>query len=332
FLLLAYSRLLTHVEFRAKRDEQIMSIGLHLGVAVLFYFQFFIFILIVLIILMIYTNTLSRRYVIFIVNTIMPLAITFVYYWIINDDAGYILVNLILPSLSINNYFWTDLWSKIILFIPVLLFLLAGLFTMPQQRRLNNYQNRLTSLFFLTGILSLSLIIFNYSDHIIGLVMLVPVASFFTTHLFFLVRRPIADLVVSALFIFLSLFINYDSVFKIIGLADDYEQTIEIEPELKDFIKDKKIMVLGNHPELYKESILATPFYDWSLAQPIINNLDYYDNLVFIKESLDHFQPEIVLDYDHRWTRFREQIPELKEQYKFVRPFVWKRVELKRRN
>ena len=37
FILLAFSELLSHVEFRAKRDEQIMSIGLMVGLASLFY-------------------------------------------------------------------------------------------------------------------------------------------------------------------------------------------------------------------------------------------------------------------------------------------------------
>ena len=62
FILLTFSKLLSHVEFRAKRDEQIMSIGLLIGIAVLFYLPFIIFLPIVLIILLVFTNTLKRRY------------------------------------------------------------------------------------------------------------------------------------------------------------------------------------------------------------------------------------------------------------------------------
>lgn len=327
FILLAYSRLLSHVEFRAKRDEQIMSIGLYLGLAVLFYFQFVFFIPIVLVVLMIYTNTLSRRYVILIVNAFTPLAIAFAYYWIVNKDAGYILVNMILPSLSINTDFVGEIWTNIIFIIPVLLFFLAGLITMPQQRRLNNYQNRLSYLLFLTTILSFSVLLLNYSDPIIALVILVPWAAFYSTHLFFLVKSSVKDLGVSLLFLFLILFVNFDSAFKLSGMISSPEKEIVIAPELDALIRDKKIMILGDYPELYHHSKLATPFYNWELAQPIINNLDYYDNLVFIKESLDNYQPDIILDYEHHWTMLQERIPELKEEYKFVQPFVWSRVD-----
>lgn len=327
FVLLAYSRLLSHVEFRAKRDEQIMSIGLYLGVAVLFYLQFIVFLPIVLIILLVYTNTLRRRYIILVVNTFMPLLICFAYYWIANQDAGYAFVNLIDPALSISANFIANVTSNYTLYLSLIVFLLAGLFTMPQQRRLNNYQNRLTYLFFLTGVLSLFTIIFNYSEDLVLLALLVPVSAFFTTHFFFLIKRPIMDLIVSACFVLVALFINFDSNFKLLGLAKEVDEQVEIEPKLKDYIKDKRLMVLGDYPILYEESILATPFYNWSLARPILDDLEFYDNLVFIKESIDQYKPEIILDYEHRWTKIQEQIPELKEQFKFVRPFVWKRVE-----
>jgi hypothetical protein len=196
---------------------------------------------------------------------------------------------------------------------------------MPKQRRLNNYQSRLAQLFFLTGLLSLVILLFSSANIIDGLIVLVPVATFFATHMFFLVRRQLIDLITSLLFVLFAVLISYDSELKIFGLINSINQEQEVEKELVSFIEGKKMMVLGDHKHLYAFGSLATPFYDWSLSKPILDHLEYYDNIVFIKESLDRYRPEIILDYELTWRKITSHIPEFNLQYREVRPFVWVR-------
>jgi hypothetical protein len=326
FILLAFSKLLSHVEFRAKRDEQIMSIGLLIGLAMLFYLPFILFLPIVLIILLFFTNTLKRRYIILIISALIPLFTAFGYYWLVNDELGYFIVNFVSPSLKFDFSTLVDIGLNVGLFLPVLVFWLLGFITMPKQRRLNNYQSRLAQLFFITGILSLITLFYQFADIITGIILLVPVAAFFTTHMFFLIRRSLIDFITLLIFLSFILLTSYDSEFGIVGLTRTVSKEAKVDPELKALIKDKKLMVLGEKQQLYAYGSVATPFYDWSLSTPVVENLEYYDNVVFVKESVDRYKPEIILDYELKWRKILLHIPEFYQQYEEIRPFVWVRI------
>ena len=327
FILLAFSKLLSHVEFRAKRDEQITSIGLLIGIAVLFYLPYLLFLIVVLVIMVLFTNTLKRRYFILIISAFIPLLLAYVYYWLILDEVGFISSNFIIPTLIWDLSIFTLIWQNINLFLPLLLVWLLGLVTMPKQRRLNNYQTRLTQLFFLSGVLSLSILTFKDTGIEIGLIIIVPIAAFYATHMFYLIKRPITDLGVSLVFISVVLITSFDSEFNFLGLTNRIEASITVDEELASFVQDKSLMVLGDKPQLYQHGSLATPFYDWALAEPIIDHLEFYDNLVFIEQSINLYQPEIIIDYELKWGIISNHIPVLNDQYIQARPFIWIRVE-----
>lgn len=327
FILLAFSKLLSHVEFRAKRDEHIMSIGLLIGIAALFYLPFIVFLPVVLIILLLFTNTLRRRYVILTISALIPLFTAFSYYWLVNDEAGYFIVNFVYSSLEIDLSSLIKIGVNVGLILPVLVFWFLGITTMPKQRRLNNYQSRLAQLFFITGLLASLILLFKSADIITGIILLVPVVAFFTTHMFFLIRRSLIDFITILVFLSSFLLTSYDSEFGFIGLNKTLRQEVKVEPELVSLIKDKKLLVLGDKQQLYMYGSLGTPFYDWSLSTPVVDNLEYYDNVVFIKESIDRYQPEVILDYELRWRKILTHIPEFYEQYEQLRPFVWVRKE-----
>ncbi len=325
FILLAFSKLLSHVEFRAKRDEQIMSIGLLIGIATLFYLPSIIFLPIVLIILLLFTNTLRRRYVILTISSLIPLFAAFSYYWLVNDEPGYFIVNFIHPSLAIDFSSLINIGLSIGLILPVLVYWILGIMTMPKQRRLNNYQSRLAQLFFITGLLALLILFFKSADIVTVIILMVPVAAFFTTHMFFLIRRALIDFITILMFLSFNLLTSYDSEFGLFELNQTIKRETKVEPELMALIKNKKLLVLGDKQQLYMYGSLATPFYNWSLSTAVVDNLEYYDNVVFVKESIDRYQPEVILDYELRWRKILWHIPEFYQQYEQVRPFVWVR-------
>ena len=61
-VLLGLGNMLRHVEFRAKKDIQIIMIGLYFGMSSLFYFPYIVFIPISVMLLLIFTSTIGRRY------------------------------------------------------------------------------------------------------------------------------------------------------------------------------------------------------------------------------------------------------------------------------
>ena len=118
---------------------------------------------------------------------------------------------------------------------------------------------------------------------------------------------------------------SYQVEFQFTGWPGNTNQRAKVAPGLKNLIDGQKIWVLGEHKELYTYGKIGTSFFDWSLSAPFLYNLDYYDNLVFIRESIDRFEPDIILDYDFRWRPIVKHIPALEDQYEQVRPFVWQR-------
>jgi hypothetical protein len=196
---------------------------------------------------------------------------------------------------------------------------------MPQQRRLNNYQNRLAQLFFVTAVLLLSIPLMTTVDLVSTVLLYLPVLTFISSHLFYLIRQPLTDLIVSALFLGSVLFMTYQTEFKFVKWPQRQAQKAMVNPQLEKLLADRRIWVLGAHQQLYTHGSIGTSFFDWPLSKPYLDNLNYYDNLVFIRASVDRFKPEIILDYEFRWRQIIKHIPELEKDYQQIRPFVWQR-------
>ncbi len=76
FLLPALNNIFSHIEVRAKRDEQILYIGLYVGLAYLFYLPMVIIGLGVLVVFVLFTGTVTRRYLMLIYGLLLPLDIS----------------------------------------------------------------------------------------------------------------------------------------------------------------------------------------------------------------------------------------------------------------
>ncbi len=328
FVLLAFDKLLSHVEFRAKRDEQIMSIGLLLGLATLFYVPFILLLPIVLLILAFFTSTMPRRYVVLVISALIPPVLTFLYYWLRQDSTYFIIHHLAQPSLSFSLRQANHTMGQAGLFALPLALWLLGLLTMPRQRRLNNYQRRLTALFLVTGLLTLPLYLFlQQADTTTLLLLLLPVAAFSTVHLFFLFTRPLADWLYSLLVLAALLFVHLDSAFGLWCYLLPVEQKVEVEPALADLLRGRRILVLGDERPLYAYGSLGSGFYYWPVAAYWFADPHDPQRLLYIKRQIERFRPQVVLDYTHKWRAVTERIPAIGQAYRQVRPFVWLRKE-----
>src|SRR5690606_32984784 len=77
----------------------------------------------------------------------------------------------------------------------------------------------------------------------------------------------------------------------------------------------KKVLVLGNDVSWYAGNSLATPFLDWSLAEPVFTTLDYYENVIAINKAFSD-RPDIIIDPDRRMDALFDRIPRLREMYR----------------
>ena len=322
-VLLGLGNLLRHVEFRAKKDIQIIMIGLYFGMASLFYFPFIVFLIIAVILLLVFTNTLGRRYFLLIYGGVFPLITAFFYYWIKSDQPGYFINNFVLlynfSSNDTNLGWFFGLYS---LTVPAL-FMLLGLLSFGKQRRLTNYQTRIVQLFLLFGGMLLGMLMLETPITYYSLVVYIPIFVFFTVHFTTLFKRALYANLLSLLLVggvFLSLWANTFNWGELIRKENTYKTEKYIP-----IVRDKSVMVLGDGRGLYKEAKLAGPFYSWKLSEDFFNNLDYYDNLIFLQNQLEDSKPDVILDLNGIWPTIEKRLPQVAKNYFEAQPNVWKR-------
>jgi hypothetical protein len=322
FVLLGLGKLLSHVEFRAKADIHILWIGLYFGISVLFYLPFIIIIPISIILLLIFSNTILRRYFLLAVTSFTPLIFAFFYYWVISDHLAYFISNF----LKINNYdaYYLNIgWynASFILSFSFLFFIL-GLVSIGKQRRLTNYQFRIVQLFLTLGVLMMSMFLLEKPITHYSLVVFVPLASYFTVHFTALFKRPLLIIILN-IFLFMGpTLMLWSTVNSWVIEKSTSPDNSSLLPYIK-IIKDKRIMVLGSAKDLYDESQLAGPFYDWGLSKPFFEELNYYDNLVFLQNQLTKSNPDIIIDLENSWPKISKSLPLISKKYYLSRPNVW---------
>ena len=82
FILFSMNSLFNHIETRNKNDGNLLNIGLHVGIASLFFLPYFIMIFVHIIGLMFFTNTIRRRYLLLIYGVGIPFVICWlIYVW-----------------------------------------------------------------------------------------------------------------------------------------------------------------------------------------------------------------------------------------------------------
>ena len=315
FLLLALKNIFQHIEFRAKRDEDILNIGLFIGLATVSYQQFSIFALCTLLIFVMFTGTVGRRYVMMLFGFFLPILIAGSYFFLTNRFTDF-MYSFFAPFSVISKTWYFSFSELLVLFsIPLLYFLLA-LFRMLQGARLTNYQGRLTQsmIVWMTFSIVFVLISDEYSPSVY--LILVPVASFYIAHHFLIYRRKgLAE--ISFIVFFLGLvatgILSYNTPQGLVKYFDDTEYVIN--KNNYEEMKGDRILVLDDNIRPYYYAQSATPFLNWQMSEEVFNNLDYYDNLTLIHEGIANDKPDIIIDSNNRMPKIFEKIPAFEKLY-----------------
>jgi len=315
FLLMALNNIFSHIEFRAKRDEKILNIGIYLGLAALFYLPFIIFGVATLLIFMFFTGTVGRRYMLMFFGFLLPLLITGTYFLVEGRIFDFI-YSFIDPLIALNKVVYLDFKSTLILFAAPVLFLIVAFFKILQKGRFNNYQARLTQVMFVWMVFAM-LFVLLATQHSPSIYMVfVPALAFYICHYLLVIRNrilaEIALLIILTLTILLNHGTRYD--FFITRKLVNLENYLVKEGDEK--LKDKKVLILDNNLEPYINCQHATPFLDWSIVEELFTNLDYYDNQVTIYNGFKNDMPDIILDPKGVMPDLFDKIPVLAANYK----------------
>lgn len=314
FILLALNNIFSHIEVRAKRDEDILNIGLYIGIATIIYLPYCIFTLCSLVIFTFFTGTIGRRYAMMTFGFLLPILLSAAYFYL-TDRLDDFIFSFFSPFTLIKKIWFISLQNTLIFFFAPISFFLLSFFRIAKGARLTNYQSRLTQTMFVWLLFGIIFCVLADSNSPNVYIVLVAPVAFYISHYYLARKRGIftelSFLLFFALIVSTSVMSHYDSYLK--RYFDDSDYLIK-EGEYIDLEK-QKVLVLDDNLRPYYYSQLATPFLNWQLASEVFMNLNYYDNVTTIYNGINDDKPDIIIDPNDILIEVFDKIPQLKQQY-----------------
>ena len=325
FFLLGLRNVFSHIQLRAKKDEKILMIGFHMGIASMFYLPFTIFFITTLLVFVIFTGTVTRRYFLLITGFLIPLFLVLSYNLIIGN-IGYFLDNLVLGSINIPVIWHLDyLMMAAALGIPFV-FLLLAFYRLLKRTRLTNFQTRLIQAMLIYFVAGVIVFILSRDKSVISWMILIPSFSFFLSHYFLLLRRGFRTEL---------LFLIWFVLFGLNGIALHYNwfgvndylnmNSLYVMKSSETDLKGQNVLILGTDWSVLREANHVTPFLNWRLSEKVFSNLDDYQNQTIILKQLEEQPPDFVLDREDLYPDLARYFPTVEKRYEKVRPSTYKR-------
>jgi len=299
------------------QDVNILTAGLLLSLAALFYLPSAVFLCSILFAFILFANLTLRQYLLLIYGSCLPIVfVALIFYWL--DGFSPFVRQYLLSYFNLEPIHTMGLFSLLFIgFVPLIFFLIA-LFRVTQESiRYNNHQTRLQQvmLAMLGGGLLILMLDKERSAH--HLLFIVPPLAFYITHYFLNIERIIlAEALMSLLLIYVVM-VNYGALYEFFGIdtITKSKQLLVQPTPYDDQVQGKKILMLGENLNVYKNAQLATPYLDWQLSAPKLREVDYYDNLSQVYVNFSNDMPEIIIDETQTMPPLLSRIPKLKAAY-----------------
>jgi hypothetical protein len=212
---------------------------------------------------------------------------------------------------SINLVSWKSiLWLS----SGILSFLFFALIMLNREARFTKYQSQLLQVMLLwVGVSLIEIIIAReLTPH--SFITFIPPLTYFISHYILLIRRKwIAE---SMMWIFLLSTIGTSTASRLNKLKlVDYTGLYPKPSKYESFIKEKKVLVLSDDPGIYKLNKPASYFLNWNLSKAILQEPDYFENVILVQDSFEKEMPDIIIDEKGLMEKFFVRLPELKKQY-----------------
>lgn len=311
FILLALNNLFKEIEFREQKNESILNLGIHIGLASLFSFSYFVYLPGTLLILIVFTRHPARKYFLLICGFLVPhLLLMSVFY--LQDSFREMWSFYYLPNLSMNATRYMPSASLWWLGAVPLVFLLISLFMLNREARLTKYQTQLVQSMFFWMIFSFLHLFFSKDIRPQSFITLLPSLSFFMTHAVLVFhKKKFAEIGIWILLVS-TISISYLARYNAFS-AIDYSRLTVSDARLK--VGGRRVLVLDSDLNVYKRHDFASPFFNWDLSKDIFDAPDYYDNVIRVYQGLTNDPPDVIRDRENKLGPFLDRIPALKNMY-----------------
>jgi hypothetical protein len=321
FLLLALGAILKIIQRRQVSNE-VFEVGIYVGIATLFYLPSALFMVWGFVSLLFYTGTTLRQHVMVFFGAIFPLLMVVLYFYL-NDGVENLNRNLLTSVFQVRQYNLNDFSSLIISLLPPLVIGGLGFMRMLANTRLINYQSRIQqimAIWFIIAVLMIPLMQFLAP---MQFVVFFPALAYFATYYFQSFRRKWAAELLFMGAIGLITLIQYQGLLALdptlsIGRLENLRAKPALLPEQ---IRQKRILVLGEHAGEYLNNYTATPYLNWDLARYDLENLDNFDSVIHVYDNFRQDPPDYIIDKENVMPRLFMRVPALRSRYKLS---AWK--------
>lgn len=318
FILISLNVTLRQIEKRDGLGDDIFEIGLFLGIATLFHLSSFIFIFWAIIVLFLFTGVNIRQLFMVLLAFFLPLILVFIYFFFKEHNSDFI--NLWLFNFkNVLDLSLLGIKDILITFSIPFLFTILGIFKVLRITRYNSFQNRAHQLLIIFGIFSFISLLFSKEFIPSNLVSFIPFLSLFVSGFFLHSKKLFFQEVLSLIFIFSILVIQYLGSNKInnesLNTLKNYKV---IETQLPKKYENKKIFITGERIDAYKSHKMATGYLSWELAKSDFENPNNYVSIVNIYTNFKKDLPEVIIDNEGVMKKIFKNIPTLSLKYTYL--------------
>ncbi len=316
FVLLALNNVISQIEFRARKDEKLFSIGLYLGIAALFHFPLAAMGPFFVIALVLFSSTVPRRYLLILYGWILPFALTVIYFYFADTleffQANHLAPWFILAGRNIVSYNFMP-----VLAAPVVIYLLLAIVRIARRARLTNYQSRVLQMMFTLLVLSSLVLYIEIDRYPFVLLVFVPALSYFVSYFFILGKKGPGTEIFFIILLTVMIGINWKSTLTSNPSSlFNFRSYYVIPHSNENMVKGKKVAFLGDNISIYRDAYPATPFINWRISQYAWENMNRYVYLSLIMNSILNEKPGYVIDTKNYFNKLTKKAPVIRQQYR----------------
>ena len=326
FMLLAFGAMVRQMDRQGVTNE-VFEVGFYMSIATLFHPPMLAFVFWAMASLLFFTGASLRHHSLNIFGFLFPILLAALFYYIDGSFDPFVR-NFIRPVFDVRQYNLNDFKTLFLtLFIPFA-FGIMGFFRVVNYARYTNFQTRIQQImmiWFIIGIVSIALFPFMAPMQFI---IFIPCLTFYSVHFVATFRkRWVAELTFLGLLALVLLF-EYQAVYP--SLQNESVATLnnlKLKPaQLPNYIKNKRIILLGDGLSEYQNNYPATPYLNWKLARYDLENLDNYQNVINILKNFEQDPPEFIIDRMNIAPKLFKRIPALSRKYRIVEKDIYQKI------
>ncbi|ALI99041.1 hypothetical protein DC20_08710 [Rufibacter tibetensis] len=318
FVLLAVSSL-TAISKEASNAGRLFKAGFMLGLAALCYLPLIWFLVLGFFAVIYFASGAFRSTLLMLTGFLFPFSVVLTYF-LYQNSLGAFLEQGLTWSWRFAFAFGLPFGQVMTIAALPLGMLVLSFLSLPLINLGPNYQARFLQFMLIWTIIVVLVLISGHDASVKGLIVLLPLLSYFGIFLFswWGNRLWIAEL------LFLVVIVGVVAVrYNPLGLV---YTALKIEPkrvQVQDHpkyqqVQGERLLVLGPDLNYYQNNSLGSPYLRWDLASPYFGRLNSYESLFTILQDLRNNPPSYIVDQQNLMPELQYKLPLIFQRYEKV--------------